>query len=138
MSCDPVTSRTICPPAVAVGQSPGRGRGVFATRRFTPGETIEVCPAIPLSEADARRLDATGLYDYYFGWGEDGKHAAIVFGYGSLYNHSITPNAEHRKNFAEATLTVVAVRPIAPGEEIFIRYETGKGGDQPTVWFEVR
>ncbi|HUB49591.1 MAG TPA: SET domain-containing protein [Acetobacteraceae bacterium] len=138
MSCDPVTSRTICAPAAAVGQSPGRGRGVFATREFAPGETIEVCPVIALTEADARKLDATGLYDYYFGWGEGGKQAAIAFGYGSLYNHSVTPNAEHRKNFAEDTLSVVAIRPIAPGEEIFIRYETGSGDVQPTVWFEVR
>lgn len=121
-----------------MARSPGRGRGVFAVRRFEPGETIEVCPAIALSEADARTLDATGLYDYYFGWGEDGKRAAIVLGYGSLYNHSTTPNAEHSKDFAAGTLSIVAVRPIAAGEEIFIRYETGKGVDRPDVWFEMR
>lgn len=125
-------------PEVSVARSPGRGRGVFAVRRFEPGETIEVCPAIALSEADARTLDATGLYDYYFGWGEDGKRAAIVLGYGSLYNHSTTPNAEHSKDFAAGTLSIVAVRPIAAGEEIFIRYETGKGVDRPDVWFEMR
>ena len=107
-------------------------------RRFNPGETIEVCPAIVLSEADARTLDATGLYDYYFGWGEDGMQAAIALGYGSLYNHSLMPNAEHRKNFAAGTVSIVAVRSIAAGEEIFIRYETGKGVDRPAVWFEVR
>ena len=124
-------------PDVSVAQSPGRGRGVFAARQFEAGETIEVCPAIVLSEADARTLDATRLYDYYFGWGEDGIEAAIVLGYGSLYNHSVTPNAEHRKNFAAGMLSIVAVRAIAAGEEIFIRYETGKGVDRPAVWFEV-
>ncbi len=97
-----------------------------------------MCPAITLSEVDARTLDATRLYDYYFGWGEDGMQAAIVLGYGSLYNHSPTPNAEHRKNFAAGTISIVAVRPIAAGEEVFIRYETGKGADQPAVWFDVR
>jgi len=111
---------------------------VFATRQFKPGETIEVCPAIVLSEADARTLDVTRLHDYYFGWGEDGMQAAIVFGYGSLYNHSLTPNAEHRKNFRAGTLSIVAVQSIAAGEEVFIRYETGKGIDPPGVWFEVR
>ncbi len=125
-------------PDVNVATSPGRGRGVFAARRFEPGETIEVCPTIALSEADARKLDATGLYDYYFGWGEDGTQAAIALGYGSLYNHSLTPNAENRKNFAAGSMSIVAVRPIAAGEEIFIRYETGKGDDQPAVWFKVR
>jgi uncharacterized protein len=132
------TPCTVSAPGVNVATSPGRGRGVFAGRRFEPGEIVEVCPAIVLSEADARKLDATGLYDYYFGWGEDGTQAAIVLGYGSLYNHSFTPNAEHRKNFAEGTMSIVAARPIATGEEIFIRYETGKGDDQPTVWFEAR
>jgi uncharacterized protein len=131
------TPGTVSAPDVNVASSPGRGRGVFAVRRFEPGETIEVCPAIALSESDARKLDATGLYDYYFGWGEEGMQAAIALGYGSLYNHSITPNAEHRKNFAAGTLSIVAVRPIAPGEEIFIRYQTGKGDDRPAVWFEV-
>jgi SET domain-containing protein len=125
-------------PDVSVARSPGRGLGVFAARSFGPGETIEVCPAIVLSEADARTLDATRLYDYYFGWGEDGMQAAIVMGYGSLYNHSVTPNAEHRKNLAAGTVSIVAVQSIAAGEEIFIRYETGKGVDRPAVWFEVR
>lgn len=125
-------------PDVSVAQSPGRGLGVFAARPFAPGETIEVCPAIVLSEADARTLDATRLYDYYFGWGEDGMQAAIVMGYGSLYNHSVTPNAEHCKNLVAGTLSIVAVQSIAAGEEIFIRYETGKGVDRPAVWFEVR
>jgi len=138
VSCDDATIRTICAPAVAVRPSLGRGRGVFAARRFAPDEIIEVCPVIALSEADARKLDDTRVYDYYFGWGEDGKRAAIVLGYGSIYNHSLTPNAAHRKNFGNDTMSVIAVREIAVGEEIFIRYETGKGGDQPSVWFEVR
>ncbi|HUN42590.1 MAG TPA: SET domain-containing protein [Acetobacteraceae bacterium] len=138
MSCDTVTPRTICAPAVSVGPSPGRGRGVFATRQFAPGEMIEMCLVVALSEADARKLDATGLYDYYFGWAEDGRQAAIALGYGSIYNHSSTPNAQHHKNFAANTMSVIALRPIAAGEEIFIRYETGKGEVQPAVWFEVR
>jgi SET domain-containing protein len=120
---------------VIIGSSEGRGRGVFASRHFAPGETIEVCPVIALSETDARALDSTGLYDYYFGWGKDGKAAAIGLGFGSLYNHSSTPNAEHRKNAADATITIVAIKSIAPGEEIFIRYDTG---NQQPVWFEVR
>jgi hypothetical protein len=30
--------------------------------------------------------------DYYFGWDNDGKVAAIVFPFGSLYNHSSSPS----------------------------------------------
>src|SRR6202051_1090806 len=70
--------RTIHPPDVIVGPSPGRGRGVFAKRGFASNETIEVCPVVVLSEADARSLDDTKLNEYYFGWGRDGKQAGIV------------------------------------------------------------
>jgi hypothetical protein len=122
---------------VTIGCSEGRGRGIFAARRFEPGETIEVCPVIALCEADARTLDGTGLYDYYFGWGEGGKAAAIALGYGSLYNHSFSPNAVHRKNVADSTISITAVEPIAAGEEIFIRYDTGSA-DEQRMWFEVR
>jgi hypothetical protein len=44
---------------ITIGNSEGRGRGVFAARRFEAGETIEVCPVIALSETDARTLDST-------------------------------------------------------------------------------
>jgi SET domain-containing protein len=123
---------------ITIGNSKGRGRGIFAARRFEPGETIEVCPVIALSETDARVLDGTGLYDYYFGWGRDGKSAAIALGYGSLYNHSPSPNASHHKNAADGLMLVVAVRRIERGEEIFIRYDTGAGGDAQQMWFDVR
>ena len=116
---------------VVIRESPGRGRGVFAARGFAPGETIEVCPVIALSETDARTLDGTGLYDYYFGWGDEGKAAAIALGYGSLYNHSNEPNAMHRKCAAANTLSIVATKPIMAGDEICISY-------QPGPWFEVK
>src|SRR5689334_1126957 len=123
---------------ITIGGSEGRGRGVFAARGFDAGETIEICPVIALSEADARVLDGTGLYDYYFGWGTDGKAAAIALGFGSLYNHSPTPNAEHRKHQADGFIAVTAVERIECGEEIFIRYDTGAGSDAQQMWFEVR
>lgn len=123
---------------ITIGNSEGRGRGVFAARRFETGETIEVCPVIALSETDARTLDTTGLYDYYFGWGQEGKAAAIVLGYGSLYNHSPSPNALHQKHVSDGIMSVVAVRCIERGEEIFIRYDTGTGGDTQQMWFEIR
>ena len=116
---------------VVICGSAGRGRGVFASRGFAAGETIEVCPVIALSEADARTLDGTGLFDYYFGWGDEGKAAAIALGCGSLYNHSNEPNAMHRKCAGDGTLSIVATQPIAAGEEICISY-------QPGPWFEVK
>jgi SET domain-containing protein len=138
MSFDTTSSRTIYVADVIVAPSPGRGRGIFARRRFEPNEIIEVCPMIALSERDAVKLDETGLYGYYFGWGKDGKQAAIALGYGSLYNHSSTANAEHRKNVAGDTMSIVAVQEIAAGEEIFIHYQTAMQEEQQPMWFEVR
>jgi uncharacterized protein len=132
------STRTFDAADVVVASSPGRGRGVFARRPFARNEVIELCPVIALSERDAERLNETGLYDYYFGWGKDGKQAAIALGFGSLYNHSFTPNAEHRKDIAGNTMSIVAVREIAAGEEIFIRYQTGIDSERQAMWFEVR
>jgi uncharacterized protein len=138
MAIDIVSSQTYHNGDVIVAPSPGRGRGVFARRRFEPNEIIEICPMIALAEGDVDKLNETGLYDYYFGWGKDGKQAAIALGYGSLYNHSFTPNAAHHKNAANDTMSIVAVRQIAAGEEILICYQTGMQKEQPAMWFDVR
>jgi SET domain-containing protein len=120
-----------------VKQSPSRGRGVFAARRFCVGEVIEVCPVIALSSDDAIRLDDTHLYNYYFGWGADNKGAAIALGFGSLYNHSYDPNAAYRKNQADSMISIIALKPIAPEDEIFIRYNFGDTENSGQLWFEV-
>lgn len=119
-----------------VKNSPKGGRGVFAARCFAAGEVIEVCPVIALPAEDAARLDDTKLYNYYFGWGSDGKEAAIALGFGSLYNHADSPNAVYRKHPDEGSLSIIAVMPIAAGEEILIKYNFGIDGGTP--WFEVR
>src|SRR3978361_161154 len=63
-----------------VKNSASKGRGGFAARAFVAGETLEICPVIPLSAEDAARLDATHLYNYYFGWAPDDRGAAIALG----------------------------------------------------------
>jgi SET domain-containing protein len=122
---------------VIVKQSASRGRGVFAARSFRAGEVIEVCPVIALSSDDAARLDATGLYDYYFGWGADNKGGAIALGFGSLYNHSYVPNAVYHKSEADSTISIVALKSIAPDDEIFIKYNFGDTENCGPLWFKV-
>ena len=121
---------------ITIGNSEGRGRGVFAARRFEAGETIEVCPLIALSETDARTLDSTGLYDYYFGWGNEGKAAAIA-----LATAPCTTNRHHRMRCIRS-MYPKAPCPSSPcierGEEIFIRYDTGTGGNTQQMWLEIR
>jgi SET domain-containing protein len=120
-----------------VKQSASRGRGVFAARWFQAGDVIEVCPVIALSSADAAKLDDTQLYNYYFGWGAENKGAAIALGFGSLYNHSYDPNANYRKSEADSTISVIAVKPIAPDDEILIKYNFGDTENCGPLWFKV-
>jgi hypothetical protein len=120
-----------------VKQSASRGRGVFAARWFRAGEVIEVCPVIALSADDAAKLDETQLYNYYFGWGAENKGAAIALGFGSLYNHSYAPNAAYRKSEADSTISIIAVKPIAPEDEILIKYNYGDTENCGPLWFDV-
>jgi hypothetical protein len=122
--------------AVFVGDSPGRGRGVFAARAFRAGNIIETCPVIVLAGSETALIDATRLYDYYLGW--EGDQAAIALGLGSLYNHSDFPNAAYAKDYAAGVIRVRAVADIPSGHEIFIRYNTGKPGSAGPLWFDVR
>ena len=72
------------------------GRGVFARRPIIEGETIECCPALVFPKDDRPHIDRTGLYDYYFDWSDGGL--AVALGYGSLYNHSYSPNAMYLRD----------------------------------------
>ncbi|NYT06433.1 MAG: SET domain-containing protein [Methanomicrobiales archaeon] len=122
-------------PALYVGATERRGRGVFAGRDFTIGEEIEVCPVIILETTEERdHIDRTRLYHYYFGWGEDDTRSAIALGYGSLYNHSYLPNADHRLDYEHEIIRITAYRPIHKGEEITINY-TGTPESREAVWF---
>jgi SET domain-containing protein len=89
------------------------------------GERIEAAPVVVFSCEDARLIDRTPLFDYYFRWQGDikqGGSGAIAFGLVSLCNHSANPNANVRPNYEDRTLELYALADIAAGEEITIRY----------------
>ena len=62
---------------IRVGDSDGKGRGIFALRKIAGGETIEEAPVVVVPENEVPHLDATVLGDYYFVWGDDEKQAAL-------------------------------------------------------------
>ncbi len=107
--------------------------GVFAGRDIEPGEIIEICPVLLFPKQELQFIDQTILYDYYFDWNEE--LYAICLGYGSLYNHSYTPNAEYDMDFEGLTIDFECIRPIKAGEEITVNYN-GYPEDKSTVWFE--
>jgi len=139
MNHEPADPDAIRPPDhLAIRPSSGRGRGVFATAFIPRGATIEVAPVIALSEEDRARIEATILYKYYFAWGpDDQRGAAIVVGYGMLYNHSYVPNAIYLKNLDRDTVDIIALRNIEPGEEITVNYNGDPTSREP-LWFESR
>lgn len=112
------------------------GRGVFASQAYKPGDTIEVCPIIRLTEADRRAIDSTSLYSYYYSWGEDSSEAAIALGYGSLYNHSYHPNAKYTKDLDKDSLKISAINDIDIDAEILINYN-GDPTNNSGLWFDV-
>ena len=86
-------------PGLYYSNTKNRGRGVFCTNDINKGDSIEICPTIIFSEQDLISIHKTKLHDFYFLWGKDQKSGAIALGYGSLYNHSLEPNAIFEMDF---------------------------------------
>lgn len=105
-------------------------RGVFATRAFAAGDTVERCPVVVVPAAERPLLDRTNLVNYYFYW-ESGA-AAIALGYGSLYDHSASPRARYCKDFDASVVAFVAVQDIETGCEITVDYTDGGTNE---LWF---
>ena len=120
--------------AVEVRQVKGKGRGVFARRSIPEGEVIETCPVLVLPAEQVGDDPARhALAAYIFEWGPG--TVALALGYGSLYNHSQQPNARY-EDIGGRTKLFVALRDIAPGEEITVNYN-GEPENRTLVWFEV-
>jgi hypothetical protein len=119
---------------ITVGESPGRGRGIFVTRDVEEGALLESGHLLVIPQADVDSLEDTELYDYVFALNDDGD-LALALGTGSLYNHSRSPNG--RVVICDETLTfdVFACRPIKAFEEVQINYHGDDPPDHP-LWFE--
>lgn len=107
-------------------------RGVFATRDIKKGELIHEAPVIPYPNEDHEFIEKTILADYVFQYGAN--HTAVLLGYGSLFNHSYTPNAMYEINFDQHTFDFYAYTEIKAGEEILINYNGDVDCNDP-LWF---
>jgi SET domain-containing protein len=119
---------------ICIGESGGRGRGIFAIRPINGGELIESAPVVVVPCAQVAQLDATILGDYYFVWGEHKQDAAILLGRCSLCNHSYEPNARFVLVPAQQAIEFIALRDIAAGEEITTNYNGDPANCAP-IWF---
>jgi SET domain-containing protein len=115
-----------------IRNDPLKGRGIFARAPISPGTVIENAPVIVVSSEHCTALDRTILHDYYFNWdgdaGGDGT-GAVALGLVSLCNHSRRPCARVRRNVSQNTLDLIALAPIAAGDEVTIDYNCA-------LWFE--
>lgn len=119
-------------PRLEIRSDRSKGRGVFAAAPITAGAVIEQAPVVIVPQKERPLLDQTILHDYYFQWsdGPEGEGpGAVALGLVSLCNHSPRPNARAQRNPARKTLDLLALSPIAAGEEITIDYNC-------TLWFE--
>jgi len=121
-------------PGLFIMESKDRGRGVFTSRDINVGDVIESAPVITCDSVDTKIIHKTVLHDYYFSWGE--KESAIALGFGSIYNHSETPNAEFILDFENVCIDFEAIKPIKAGEEIFINYHSDEDV-KFEIWFDV-
>lgn len=119
---------------VEVRLVPQKGRGVFARRLIRKDDVIERVPVLVLPAGEVEESEEwAGISGYCFHWGRG--TLALALGYGSLYNHSYSPNARY-DDIGKRTKVFTALRDIAPGEEITINYN-GDPADPTPVGFDV-
>ena len=102
-----------------------QSRMVVATEDIRSGKIIEECPIICMHQDEVFETKEQSEFNltisHYVFWMNE-EYSALVLGYGSLYNHSYSPNAEY--SFPSYDLwRLVTTRDIKAGEEITIHYQ---------------
>ena len=92
------------------------GRGVFANKNFNQDDVVEKAPYI-----EDKTDNFVGLIrDYIFNKDPVKKLSIVAFGYGSMYNHSDTPNATWK--IMDDYILITTIKPIQMHDEILISY----------------
>lgn len=104
-------------PKIGIGKSKVGGKGVFAMKAIRDGEVIEEAPYITVP---MELLKTEPLCDYLFAI--DDERCALVFGYGSVYNHANQPNVSYEVDPSKRCMIYYAKREISPGEELTVTY----------------
>ena len=102
-------------------------------RNFGEGEIIEVCPVINITPKERKIVEKT-IFNYYIYPWRSTQSGSLVLGYGSIYNHSFSPNADWKQNFGANSMVYRAVKPIKKGEEITVNYNGEPDDLTPVDW----
>jgi len=120
---------------IIVKNAKGKGRGVYALQDFKIGEIVESCPVLNFNSKERKILEKTYLNYYIYPW-RSLKTAAVVLGYGFIYNHSYTPNADWKQDFKKGLMIYRTIKPIKEGEEILVNYNGESDNNEEIDWFE--
>ena len=138
-----MTDNVITPPAAYIKQtSDGKGRGVFAAKDFRQGELIECAPVLVIERPFKKLPPRLQHVVYHWQALTDGKEpgSALVYGYGSLYNHNNPANIRYQADTEQQAMVYVAARDIAKDEELTVNYNNA--GGEPVSdsdnWFEMQ
>ena len=104
---------------IYVGDAGEKGRGVFTREDIPRRSLIEIAP---LLIAKIKPGDE-GYFDYVlYEWGKN--EYALALGFGSLYNHSIKPNADYElsEHCGLPNILIRSIKKIKKFEEITINY----------------
>ena len=112
-----------------------KGRGVYTSSVIENNSIIELCPVIVLNRRERLLIHQTRLHDYYFMWDIANESCAIALGYGSIYNHSNSPNAAFDTLLEDEMIRFKSSRKIEAGEEICVDYIALKQ-EQYGIWFD--
>lgn len=122
---------------IEVRKTTNKGWGIFALKDFKKGEMIESAPVLTFDTKGRKTLEKTILSHYIYPW-KSTRGAALVLGYGSIYNHSFSPNADWKQNFKTNSMVYRAIKPIKKGEEILVNYNGEPDDTSPVDWFTVQ
>ena len=103
------------------------GRSVFAAQNIKSGTVVDDSPLIYINN----NLNCPILSAYVFN-SKYNDYVVLLFGYGSMFNHSEEPNL----SYGELNNTVIrfsTIRDIKKDEELTISYEGKKG-----KWGEIK
>lgn len=112
------------------------GKGVYAMRDIKKGELIEKCPVIEIPTHDLSNVDESFLVTYFYYSGKHKERVVIALGFGSIYNHTFTPNALYKIKHAENTIDFIALHNIKKDEEITVNYNGKNLKNNNPLWFE--
>ena len=110
---------------VAPSRVPNAGYGVFANKNFKKGAIVEQAPFLEIETPYGNEL-----MNYVFQSHLNRDKSIVVFGNGSIYNHSAQPNIVYSissKLPSDRLFTYTALKDIKKGDELFINY----GKDHP-------